>query len=69
MNTYELRRGADPHQQDRRSAIDQADLIYKSEAAKFDAVVDDIAEQSRDGPADPGRHDQRREERVPRRSC
>ena len=29
--------------------VDQADLIYKSEAAKFDAVVDDIAEKHEAG--------------------
>ena len=28
---------------------DQADLIYKSETAKFDAVVDDIAEKYENG--------------------
>ena len=45
--------------------VDQADLIYKSEVAKFDAVVEDIAERYEQGPAGPGRHDQRGEERVP----
>ena len=46
---------------------DQADLVYRTEEAKFDAVVDDIVEQARRGPAGAGRHDQRREERVPLR--
>ena len=45
--------------------VDQADLIYKGELAKFDAVVDDIAEKFEKRPAGAGRHDQRREERVP----
>ena len=44
---------------------DGADLIYKTEVAKFDAVVDDIAERYETRPAGAGRHDQRREERVP----
>ena len=44
---------------------DQADLIYKGEVGKFDAVVEDIAERYDAGPAGPRRHGQRREERVP----
>ena len=35
---------------------DETDLIYKTEDAKFAAVVDDIAERHEAGPADPGRH-------------
>ena len=44
---------------------DQADLIYKGEVGKFDAVVEDIAERHERRAADPRRHGQRREERVP----
>ena len=36
--------------------IDQRDLVYRTEEAKFDAVVDDIAERHAQRPADPGRH-------------
>jgi preprotein translocase subunit SecA len=43
---------------------DQADLIYKTEDAKFDAVVDDIAERTR-RPAGARRHDLGREVRAP----
>ncbi|MEM9745116.1 MAG: preprotein translocase subunit SecA [Actinomycetota bacterium] len=42
MNTYEL--GVVPIPTNREVArIDQADLIYKSEAAKFEAIIEDIA--------------------------
>ena len=44
---------------------DQPDVVYKTEAAKFDAVVDDIAEQLRERPAGADRHDERRALRVP----
>ncbi len=64
MNTYGLQVVPIPTNRPLVRA-DQADLIYKSEAAKFDAIVSDIAERHRGGPADPRRHDQRREERVP----
>ena len=40
---------ADPDAPSRWSAIDQADLIYKTEDAKFDAVVDDLAERYETG--------------------
>ncbi len=46
---------------------DQSDLIYRTEVAKFDAVVDDIAEKAREGPADPRRYDVGREVRPSRR--
>ena len=42
---------------------DQPDLVYRTEAAKFSSVVDDIAERSEAGPAGAGRHHQRGEER------
>ena len=35
---------------------DQADLVYRTEEAKFSAVVDDIVERARRGPAGAGRH-------------
>ena len=35
---------------------DEPDLVFKTEEAKFNAVVDDIEERQRDGPAGPGRH-------------
>ena len=44
---------------------DQADLVYRTEEAKYDAVVDDIAERNAEGPADPGRHGLGREVRAP----
>jgi preprotein translocase subunit SecA len=43
---------------------DQTDLIYKTEEAKYIAVVDDVAERTR-GPAGADRHHQRRALRVP----
>ena len=36
-------------------------LIYKTEEAKFIAVVDDVAERAREGPAGADRHHQRRQ--------
>ena len=44
---------------------DQADLIYKTEEAKFAAVVDGHRGEAREGPAGPRRHHERREVRVP----
>ena len=46
---------------------DQADLVYRTEEAKFNAVVDDLVERLRGGPAGPRRHHLGREERVPLR--
>ncbi len=37
--------------------LDQRDLVYRTEEAKFAAVVDDIATAARERPAGPGRHD------------
>ena len=48
---------------------DDADLIYKTEDAKFDAVADDIAERHDDGPAGARRHDLGREVGAARRAC
>ena len=45
--------------------IDQPDLVYKNEEAKFAQVVEDIVERHAQGPAGARRHDERREERVP----
>ena len=47
--------------------IDQADLVYRTEEAKYDAVVEDIAERHAEGPAGPGRHRLGREVRAPLR--
>ena len=44
---------------------DQTDLVYRTEVAKFNAVVDDIVERHTLGQPDPRRHDVGREERVP----
>ncbi len=44
---------------------DQADLVYRTEEAKYDAVVDDIAERTREGSADAGRHRVGGEVRAP----
>ena len=44
---------------------DQADLIYKTEEAKFDAVAGGHRREARQGPAGAGRHHQRREVGVP----
>ena len=64
MNTYEL--GVVPIPTNTPMVRDdQADLIYKGEVAKFDAVVDDLAERYETRPAGARRHDLRREERVP----
>ncbi len=48
---------------------DEQDLVYKNEVAKFEAVVDDIVGRHTEGPAGPGRHHQRGEERVPVRAA
>ena len=48
---------------------DEPDLIYKTEAAKFDAVADDITERHDDGPAGARRHDLGREVGAARRGC
>ena len=48
---------------------DQADLIYKTEKAKFNAVVDGHRRAAREGPAGAGRHHQRGEVRSTCRSC
>ena len=48
---------------------DQPDLVYRTEEAKYDAVVDDIAERHAQGPADPGRHGLGREVRAPVRQA
>ena len=45
---------------------DQADLVYRTEEAKYDAVVEDIAERNATRPADPRRHRLGREVRAPR---
>ena len=64
MSTYEL--GVVPIPTNKPvGRVDSADLIYKGEVAKFEAVVEDIAERYETGPAGPHRHGQRREERVP----
>ena len=49
--------------------LDQGDLIYKTEDAKFDAVVDDIAERYETRPAGPRRHHLGREVREAVRGC
>ena len=41
--------------------VDNADFIYKTEDAKYDAAVDDIAERHDEGPAGARRHDLGRE--------
>ena len=48
---------------------DQADLVYRTEEAKYDAVVEDIAERQREGPAGPGRHRLGREVRASSPAC
>ena len=48
---------------------DQQDLIYKHEVAKFEAVVDDIAERHEAGQPVLVGTDERREERVPGRAA
>ena len=49
--------------------LDQADLIYKTEDAKFDAVVEDIAERYETGPAGARRHHLGREVREAVARC
>ena len=49
--------------------MDQPDVVYKTEEAKFDAVVEDIAERYDAGPAGPGRHDLRWRSPSTSRSC
>ncbi len=44
---------------------DKPDVVYKTEVAKFDAVVEDICGALRGRAAGAGRHDERAEERVP----
>ncbi|XAS63146.1 preprotein translocase subunit SecA [Micrococcaceae bacterium Sec5.8] len=48
MSTYKLGVVAIPTNRD-MTRIDQADLVYKNEAVKFDAVVKDIAERHEEG--------------------
>ena len=48
---------------------DQADLVYRTEEAKYDAVVDDIAERQQERPAGAGRHRVGREVRAPLRAA
>ena len=43
---------------------DQPDLVYRTEEAKYEAVVEDIARAPREGPAGPGRHRLGREVRA-----
>ena len=49
--------------------LDEPDLIYKTEAAKFEALADDIQERYRPRPAGPRRHDLGREERAALATC
>ena len=44
--------------------VDQPDLVYQTEEAKYDALVEDIVERHAGGPAGAGRHHQRREVRA-----
>ncbi len=44
--------------------IDEHDLVYRTEREKFEAVVEEIAEKQREGPARPRRHDLDREVRA-----
>ena len=44
---------------------DENDFIFKTKEAKCDAVVEDIKERNERRPADPRRHDRRRDVRVP----
>ncbi len=63
MNTYGL--GVVPVPTNRPLVrADQADLIYKGELGKFNAVIDDIDERHASRPAGPRRHRQRREVRA-----
>ena len=45
--------------------LDNADLVYRTEEAKYDAVVEDIRERHEKGQPDPGRHRVGREVRAP----
>ena len=64
MNTYDLQVVPIPTNMPVVRA-DEADLIYKGELGKFDAVVEDLEARVRDGPAGARRHRQRGQERVP----
>ena len=64
MNTYDLQVVPIPTNQP-VVRDDGADLIYKSELGKFDAVVEDLAEPVRDRAAGARRHGERGQERVP----
>ena len=35
---------------------DESDLVYQTEEAKYEALVEDIVERHEHGPARPGRH-------------
>ena len=48
---------------------DQPDLVYKTEDAKFEAVVDDVAARHEAATAGPARHRFHREVRAPARSA
>ena len=58
-------RRRDPDERARSRALDENDFIFKTKEAKFDAVVRDIKERHEQRPADPRRHDRRRDVRVP----
>ena len=64
MNTYDLQVVPIPTNRPMVRA-DEADLIYKTEVAKFDAVVDDLVERYETGPAGARRHHLGGEVRVP----
>ena len=64
MNTYDLQVVPIPTNQP-VVRDDGADLIYKTELGKFDAVVEDLAEPLRDRAAGARRHRERGQERVP----
>ena len=49
--------------------VDEPDLVFKTEEAKFNAVVDDIVERHETGPADAGRHRLGGQVRAPVRAC
>ena len=68
MNTYGL--GVVPVPTNMPVArVDQADLIYKNEDAKFEAIVGDIEAALRSRPAGARGHRERREERAPVAAC
>ena len=48
---------------------DEADLVFRNERGKFNALIDEIVEMQRGRPAGPRRHGLRREVRDPRRRC